>query len=180
MHGLVVGAGDGAGHLLGGERFLHPHGVVAGQVAQPAGEEGLQCEVPAVLLADQHDQGCAVHPGGGQRPDRIAQPCRRVQLHQRRTAVRDRPPGRHAHDRPLVQRQHEAQVLGQVGEEADLGGPRVGEDRGQAVPAEHVEGGVADRALRAPGSVRLRHLAPPQVAAGAEAACPFLAFWISL
>jgi benzaldehyde dehydrogenase (NAD) len=52
--------------------------------------------------------------------------------------------------------QDEAQVVGQVGEEGDLGGAGVGEDPRHPEPAEDVEGGVPDR----------RHGGPSRLSAG--------------
>jgi hypothetical protein len=45
-----------------------------------------------------------------------------------------------------VQAEHEAQVVGKVGQQRDLGRARVGEDRRQPVPAQDVERGVSDGA----------------------------------
>ncbi len=62
--------------------------------------------------------------------------------------ARDRPAGRHAHDRALVQGEHEAEVVGQVRKQGDLGRPGIGEERRQPVPAEDIECRVADGAWR--------------------------------
>ena len=69
----VVGAHDGAGHVLGAQRLLEGHRVVAREPVEPAGEERLEREVAAVLLADEHHQRRAVDARGGERADRVAE-----------------------------------------------------------------------------------------------------------
>ena len=60
----------------------------------------------------------------------------------------ERPAGGHADDRALVQAEHEAELVGEIREERDLGRPRIREQRGEAVLAEDVEGRVADGSCR--------------------------------
>ena len=143
--GCVVGAGDGARHVLGADRLLHGHGVLAGEALEPPGEERLRREVAAVLLPDDDDERRAVHACRRERRDRVAQPGRRVQDRERGLVRRERETGRQSDDRGLVERQHEAQVLGQPGEQLDLRRSRVGEDGGEAALAQDVERRVADR-----------------------------------
>jgi hypothetical protein len=52
-----------------------------------------------------------------------------------------------------VQAEDEAQVVGQAGQEGDLGRSRIGEHRRQPATAEEVEGRVADE----PGHGRVYH-----------------------
>ena len=84
--GLVVGADDGAGHVLRARRLVAPHRVLAGEALEPAGEERVQREVAAVLLAGQHDERRAVLARRGQRGDGVADARRGVQ--QRRATAR--------------------------------------------------------------------------------------------
>jgi hypothetical protein len=77
--------------------------------------------VAAVLLADEHDDRRAVLARRGERGDGVAEPRRRVQQRQRRLAARDRVTGGHRDRRALVQREHELEVVGQPGQERDLG-----------------------------------------------------------
>jgi hypothetical protein len=92
---------------------------------QPPGQEGVLRKVAAVLLADQDHERRAVQARGGERGDRVAEPRRRVQQRQRRRAAPDRVAGRHRDRRPLVQREYEAQVLGQPVQERHLRRARI-------------------------------------------------------
>ena len=145
--GLVVGAHDRARHVLGAGGLVAPHRVLAGEPVQAAGQERVEREVAAVLLADDDHERRAVAARGGQRGDRVAEAGRRVQQRQRRRAAADRVPGRHRHHRALVEAEHEGQVLGQAGEERHLGRAGVGEDRRQLEAPQHLEGRVAHRPL---------------------------------
>jgi hypothetical protein len=102
--------------------------------------------VAAVLLTDEHHERHAVDPRRSQRADGVAETCGRVQDDEGRLVQRRRPPSRDADDRALVEREHEVDVVGQVGQERHLGGPGIGEDRGQAVATQDVERRVADGA----------------------------------
>ena len=150
--GLVVGADDRARHVLRADGLIDPHGVVAGEAVQPPGQERVLREMAAVLLADDDDERRAVQARGGERGDRVAEPRRRVQQRQRRRAAPDRVAGRHRDHRALVQREHEAQVVGQPGQERHLGRAGVREDRGQPEAAQHVERGVAHGVLDGHGA----------------------------
>ena len=145
---LVPGPGDRARHVLRPGRLVHPHRVVAGQPGEVARQERPVDEVAPVLLPDDHHQRHAVGARGRECTDGVAQPGRGVQVDQRRTARRRGVAGGDPDDRPLVQGEDELQVVGQAGEERDLGGPRVGEDRGHPEPPEDVERGVANRRHR--------------------------------
>ncbi len=59
-------------------------------------------------------------------------------------APTDRPPRRQAYDRGFVEREHEAKVLGEPGEERNLGRARVAEDRRQPLLPQDVEGRVTN------------------------------------
>jgi hypothetical protein len=142
---LVPGAGDCAGHALRPRRLIEKDGVLTGQAPQAPGEERLQRQMATVLLADQHDERRPVHPSGGKRPDGVPQPRGRMKHGQRGLAAPDCPPGRQPHDRALVQREYEAEVLRQSCEQRNLGEPWIAKDRGQAAVAEDVKGRVTDR-----------------------------------
>ena len=142
--GLVVGADDRAGHVLGAGGLVAPDRVLAREAVQLAGQERVEREVAAVLLADDDHQRRAVGARGGDRGDGVAEAGRAVQQRERGRAAAERVAGGHRHDGALVQREHERQVLGQAGEQRDLGRAGVGEDRRQPQAPEHVERGVAD------------------------------------
>ena len=142
--GRVVGALDRAGDVLGSDRLLELHRIVAGEPGELPGEERLVGEVPAILLADEHHQWSAVHPGGGECADRVSEPGGRVQQDERGLPPSDRVPGSHADHRALVQPEHEGEVVGEAREKRDLGRAGVREHRGQAAPAQEVERLVSD------------------------------------
>ena len=121
---LVPRARERARHVLRRAPAGRPTPGSPRRGRQPPGEERLLREVAAVLLADQHHQRRAVHARGRQRRDGVAEPRRGVQEHERRLAAADRVPGGHADHRPLVQGQHELEVVGQPAQERDLGGAR--------------------------------------------------------
>ena len=139
-----MGAGDRAGHAPGVDRLVDPHRVLARQPLELSGEERLRREVATVLLADEDDERRPIDARGGQCADRVAETGGRVQDHERRLAASERPAGGHAHHRALVEPEHEAEVIRQVGEQRDLRRPGIGEERREAVLAEHVERGVTD------------------------------------
>ena len=112
----------------------------------------------AVLLADHDHERRAVDARRGQGGDGVAQPRGGVQQGEGRLAAPDGEAGGHADDRALVQRQHEAQVVGEAGEEGDLGRAGIGEDRRQPEPAQDVEGGVAHGRRRGPSVAARRHV----------------------
>ena len=142
--GGVVGALDRGRHVVRGGRGLDRHGVRARQPVQPPGQERLVGEVPPVLLADDDDQRRAVDTRGREAAHARAEPRRRVQQDERRLAPGDRVAARHPDHGALVQAEDEAQVVGQAGQERDLGRARIGEHRRQPAAAEEVEGRVAD------------------------------------
>ena len=116
----VVGADDSARHVLGTHGLLGEDWVLARQPVQLAGQERVECEVAAVLLADEDHERRAIQPRGGDRRDRVAEPgvlCSSASAGLRAQRVTDR----HRHDRALVQREHEAQVVWKPGQEGNFG-----------------------------------------------------------
>ncbi len=140
----VVGALDRCRHVLCLRRLLDRDRVLAGQPGQPPGEERLVGQMPPVLLADDDDERRAVHARRGEAADRRPQPGRRVQEHERRLAAADRVPARHRDHGAFVEAEHEAEVVGEAGEERHLGRAGVREHGREPAPAEDVEGGIAN------------------------------------
>ena len=105
--GLVVGARDGPGHVLGADREARPHRVLAGQPLQrAAGQKRLVRQLAAVLLADQNDQRGAAVAGVGDGVDGIAQTGGGVQVDERRLAAGQRVAG--GDSRPPIPRANRA------------------------------------------------------------------------
>ena len=152
---LVAGPLDRPGHVLRAHRLVDPHRVLPRESVQPPGEERLEGEVAAVLLADQDDERRSVDPRGGERADGVAEAGRRVQDRERTAPPRvtNRPARGHADDRGLVQTEHEVQVVRQVGEQVELGRPGVGEERRQPALAQNLESRIAHGAGRHGGSI---------------------------
>ena len=146
--GLVARAADRARDVLRARRLGDPHRVVPREAGEAPGGERLEREMPPVLLADDDYKWRAVQPRGRQRADRIAEAGERVQDDERRLAPADRPARREADDGPLVQGQHEADVVGQADEERHLGRAGIAEEGREAAAAEDVERRLADRPLR--------------------------------
>ena len=86
----MVGALDRARHVLRPDGLLDADRVLAREPAEPAGEERLEREVPAVLLADDDDERRPVHARRRERADRGAEARRRVQQDERGLAAADR------------------------------------------------------------------------------------------
>ena len=78
---------DRGRHVLGPRRLLHADGVVAGEPDEPPGEERLVGQMPAVLLADEDNDRCAVDARSGDRRHTVPEPCGRVQQRERRRAA---------------------------------------------------------------------------------------------
>ncbi len=125
--------GEGAGHVLragglGGpaHQGLHQRGRVhVGQVRLGA-HRG-----PHLLSRHDHHRGPRGHRVG-ERAHPVAGAGRRVQVHQHRPAGRLGVTVRHADHGALVQAEHVAEAVREVGEEGQLVGPGVAEDGGQA------------------------------------------------
>ncbi len=145
-HGLVVGAGDRAGHVLRTDGQLRPHRILAGEPLQGSPrEEGLVGELAAILLSHEHDQRRMHVAGVGDGVDGIAQARSGVQVDQRRLPARQGEAGGHPHHGALVEAQDEMDVGRESGEERDLGRTGVPEDGGHPEPSHHVEDRVAHR-----------------------------------
>src|ERR687898_881348 len=143
--GLVRRPADRAGDVLRTNGLLDPDQILAAEPAELAGEEWLEGEVAAILLAGEDDERRPVDARSGERAHRIAQARGRVEEGEGRISPPDRPTRREAHDRALVQAEHKAQVLREVGQERHLGGAGVAEDRHQALLPEDFERRVANR-----------------------------------
>lgn len=154
----MVCAGDRPRHVLRAHGLVDPDGVLAGETVQVPGQERIEREVAAVLLADDDDQRRAVEARGRERRDRVAEPRRRVQQRQRRRAAGDRVAGRHADRRALVQGQHKAQVLGQAGQEGHFRRAGVGEDRRQLKAPQQIERRGAHGVLSGHGATLLQNV----------------------
>ena len=111
---LVRGTRDGPHVLRDGAG--RPDGVVARELVNRSGEKRLEREMAAVLLADDHDDRCAVHAGGRDRGNGVAETRRRVQQRERGPVPADRPPVAMPTTEALVEREHELQVVRQAGE----------------------------------------------------------------
>ena len=144
----MAGALDRTGHVLRAHRLVDPHRVLPRESVQSSGEERLEGEVAAVLLADQDDERRAVHSRRGERADGVPEAGRRVQDRERRLGTSDCPARGHPDDGGLVQAEHEVQVVRQVGEQVQLGRPGVGEERRQPALAQNLESRVAHGAGR--------------------------------
>jgi hypothetical protein len=145
---------DRCGNVLRADGLLDTDRILAAESRELSGEERLEGEVAAVLLADHDDERRPVHPGRRERADRSPEPRGRVQEDERRLVPADREAGRETDDGSLVEAEHEAEVVRQPGEERNLRRPGVGEHRRQVPPAEDVEGGVPNRL---PGACAGRH-----------------------
>jgi hypothetical protein len=143
--GLVPRPADRAGDVLRANGLLDPDRILAAEPAELAGEEWLEGEVAAILLADEDDERRPVDTRGGERAHRIAQARGGVEEGDCRSSTPDRPTRREPHDRALVEAEHEAQVLREVGQERHLGGAGVAENRRQALLPEDLERRVANR-----------------------------------
>ena len=145
-------AGDRPGYVLGAHRLLDRDRVVAGEPVQPAGQERLEREVPAILLADETTRGRPVDPGGRERGDRVSETGRRVEDGERRLPARDREAGRHSDDGALVQAEHEAKVVREIREQRHLGRP--GFANIVVKPSRRRTSNVAARTVRRPTGSR--------------------------
>ena len=97
-------SGECARDVLRSGRLVRPHRVVAGQIVEAmTGEERVQRQMTAVLLADDHHHGRPVDPCRRQGPHRVPQAGSGVQDDHRRAVVGDCPAGGDTNNRPFVQ-----------------------------------------------------------------------------
>ena len=150
----MVRAVDRPRNILRPDGLVDPDRVVAGEAAQASCQEGLEDEVPPVLLADDDHERRPVDACRGDAADRVAEAGGRVDEHERGLAAPDRVAGRHPEHRALVQPEHEPEVVGQAGEERHLRGAGVREEGRQPASAEDVERRIADCASRSPDLCR--------------------------
>ena len=154
---LVRRTRDRAGQILRRRREGRPDGVVAGEALEAlAGEERRECEVAAILLADDDHERRAILARGHDRVDGVAEPGGDVEVHEGRRAAPERIAGRHPDDGALVQAEHELEVVREVGEERDLGRAGIPEDPRQPVRTHDVERRFAHRRRRFPTHVDAR------------------------
>ena len=134
----AAGTSSRAGRLVAplDQRVGHARGVAVGQV-------GLVGHLRPHLLPGGDQQRRLVGLGVEDRAHGVAHARRGVQVHVAHGARGLGEAVGHAHGHRLVQRQHVAEVVGEVGQHRQLGGPRVAEHRGHAVGAQQVEGGFA-------------------------------------
>ena len=105
-------------------------------------------EMPPVLLADEHDERCAVDARSREGADRVPETGGRVEKDESGLVPADGPAGGHPHHSPLVQPEHELEVGRQVDEQRHLGGAGVREHPGEPARAKDLDRGVADGGLR--------------------------------
>ena len=137
-------SGDRAGDVRRSRGLGRPDGIVARETIERATrQERGEGELAAVLLADDDHEGNPVVARARDRVHGVPEPRCRVEVDERGSSSAERVAGCDPYDRPLVQGEHEAEVVGKVAEERDLGRPRVAEHRRHPVPAHDVEGRVA-------------------------------------
>ena len=144
--GLVPGPGNRPGQILRSGRCAGPHRIAAGEAVEVApGQKRSHRRVGAILLPDDDHQRRPRVARAGDRVAGMAKAGRRVQVDERGRPGRQCVTAGDSHHRALVQREHELEVGGQVGEEGDLGGSGIAEDPRHAVVAHDLEGAFADR-----------------------------------
>jgi hypothetical protein len=119
------------------ERVRHLHGVAVGEQRLERHQR------PGLLTRGDHERRL-VGLGGEDRPHRVADPRSGVEVHERGAAARLRVAVGDADRHSLVEPEHVAEVAGEVGQERQLGRPRVAEHRRHPPRAQHLEGGLAD------------------------------------
>ena len=143
--GEVGAVGERQRHVLGARRLVAP---LDQRVRHPGrvavGEVGLQGDLGARLLARGDQQRRVVGLGVEDRPHRVADPGRGVQVDDGGAAGGlGEAVGHPDHDR-LLQAEHVAEVGREVGQHRQLGRAGVAEDRRHPLLAEEVERGLAD------------------------------------
>ncbi len=137
--------GEGQRHVLGARRLVRPLDQWVrhpGRVA--VGEVGLQGDLRPRLLAGGDQQRRVVGLGVEDRPHRVADPGRGMEVDQGRlTGSLGVAVGHPDHDR-LLETEHVAEVRGEIGEHRQLRRAGVAEHRGHSVRTEEVERRVAN------------------------------------
>jgi hypothetical protein len=110
------------------------------------GQVGLHRDVGANLLAGRHDEGRMVRLGVEDRAHPVADPRRGVQVDVRRAARCLRVAVGHPDRHGLLEPEHVAEVIGELGEHRQLGRAGVAEDRRHPVLPEELEGDLANGA----------------------------------
>ncbi len=161
--GEVGAVGEGQRHVLGPRRLVGP---LDQRVRHPGrvavGEVGLQGDLGAGLLAGGDQQRRVVGLGVEDRPHRVADPRRGVEVDDRGLAGGEREAVCHPdHDR-LLEAEHVAEVGREIGQHRQLGRAGIAEHRRHPVGAEEVERRVANRGHRP----TLKALAEQSIAGG--------------
>ena len=143
--GEVGAAGERQRHVLGARRLVAPlHQRVRHPRRVAVGEVRLQRHLGARLLAGGDQQRRVVGLRVEDRPHRVADARRGVQVDERGAAAGLRVAVGHPdHDR-LLQAEHVAEVAREVAQHRQLGRARVAEDRRHPLLAEEVESRLAD------------------------------------
>ena len=143
--GEMGAVGEGERHVLRAGRLVGPldQGVRhADRVA--VGEVGLQGDLRPRLLPGGDEDRRVVGLGVEDRPHRVADAGRRMQVGDGGAAGGLGEAVGHPHHDRLLQAEHVAEVRGEVGEHRQLGRARVAEHRRHPVGAEKVEARFAD------------------------------------
>jgi hypothetical protein len=131
--------------VFGAARLARPGGEGPHQLrGVDVGEHRLQPDGRAHLLAGGEHQGRARVDGVGQRTHRVARAGGGVQVDQHRAAGRLGVTVGHPDDGAFVQAEDVPEVAGQLGEERQLVGAGVAEDRGQATAVQELVGEPAN------------------------------------
>jgi hypothetical protein len=145
LQGGGIGAHEGAGHVLRAGRLVAPfHPWPRHGDGVDVGQQRLEQQHLARLLAGGDDQRRLVLVGRQEAAHGVAQPGGGVDIHEHRLA---QPLGEavgDADDARLLQRQHEAEVIRKVLEECLLGRSRIADDGGEPKLAKQVVGDILD------------------------------------
>ena len=143
----VDGAADRRRDVGGAGRLVAPLDQRVGDARSVAvGQVRLHRHVRADLLAGRDQQRRVVRLRVEDRPHRVAQAGRRVQVHVAHGPARLRVAVGHPDGDGLLQPEHVAEVVGEVGEHRQLGRARVAEHSRHPVGAKQLERGLPDGA----------------------------------
>ena len=146
VHGLA----DRPGHILGARGLAAPLDQGPGQLGGiDVGQHDFLPDRRTHLLARGHDERAVGVDGVGQPAHGVARAGRGMQVDQDGFARGQREAVGHGDDRPLVQAEDVAEVGRHRGEELQLVGAGVAEDRREAPGPEDVVAGLGDRRHRA-------------------------------